>query len=207
VITRPPPCYFRNHGPVWISFDRVFTLTTEAVKVASYTILLSLGLYLGACFSAHAQSLEQSVAFFLGSGLVDPSQMKQVDDSTVSVPGAGTLGAIQTPSFTLTTIDRNNCVFQMSVLPQTAYSKDVTLYFNHVTNVSIENGATALNGNVRYDEYTVDLIGETSVQCTDAGCLTHSGVPVYAATLDRMKKALDYIYSGYCTLAPKREKF
>jgi hypothetical protein len=161
------------------------------------------------CFAdaATAQTLEQSIAFVLSSGVTEPLQIKQIDDSTVSAPAVFQLGGIMSEAFLLKTLDAKNCLFQ-----QQATGLTQNWFFNNVTEVSVQYSAVTLNGGVRSDVYTMKLIGEKSVKCrvpdtVGSDCDTAPIIPIYPTTLDRMKKALDYIYDKHCTLAQRKSAF
>jgi len=164
---------------------------------------------------SYGQSREQTAAFIEGGGIVDVGQMKQIDDRSISVPAGRLIGGMfrTTPATTLETVDKDNCIFQVTIpeLPGQA----AKYYFGNVIvdEINIQRQAT-VNPAVQQYFWLMKLTGEKEVYCgvnglgTESGCRTYVGVVIWDEdAVRRVQKAIQYLYSTYCTAAKRKNAF
>ncbi|RXH05823.1 hypothetical protein [Bradyrhizobium vignae] len=173
---------------------------------------------LAACYflvtAAQAQTFEQTAAFIVLGGDVDLSRMKLNLDGSVSTPQY-TSGLNLTPSQTWTSISgEEGCVVQgFGPNLQTNQQIAVQVHFNHI--VGWKSGESDAQRSV------VWAVGEDPVFCTQnlpngssapaavihTNCANEFDIAGNNLNMDRVGKAIDYLFSKYCHQAARKNAF
>jgi Sel1 repeat len=168
-------------------------------------------------------TLEQTAAYILWSGDVDLSQMTTNSDGSVNTPFHYIFGSPFTaiPAAVTKVIDRPNCIVEvvMQAVQGMQPEKHMYVYFNRVNGFRDEEVYAAPLGSFT----RIWALSESPVACTSGGgtgltgellpenysCITD--VPLVGGikpqNLERVHKALDYLYSQFCAYATKKSPF
>lgn len=175
------------------------------LKVIACCVLLS---------SAHAQTLEQTAAFIVLGGDVDLSKMKLNSDGSVSTPSV-MVGLNLSPSARWTSIpSEEGCVVQ-TFMPnlQTGAQTAMQFHFNHI--VGWKSGESDARRSV------VWAVGEEPVVCiqhvpgsgsaptalVNTNCVNKTDIAGNNENMDRVGKAIEYLFSKYCHQAVRKNAF
>ena len=163
---------------------------------------------------AQAQTLEQTAAFIVLGGDVDLSKMKLNSDGSVSTPSV-MVGLNLSPSETWTSIpSEEGCVVQaFGPNLQTHAQTAMQFHFNHI--VGWKSGERDAQRSV------VWAVGEEPVFCVqhipgngsapttliNTNCVNKYDIAGNNLNMDRVGKAIDYLFSKYCHQAVRKNAF
>jgi hypothetical protein len=138
-------------------------------------------------------TLEQAVAYIEFGGAVAISQMKQLDDHTVAIPPAEILVPTR-----LETIDKEHCIFEI-----TSSNGKSTLYYGTIIfdRTSVQ---PMTNGNWRITLQSngkAFCSGNDPAASAEGYCRPTEDINVRAGSIDSIKKALNYVFTTFCTPA------
>jgi len=163
---------------------------------------------------AQAQTLEQTAAFIALGGDVDLSKMTLNSDGSVSTPSV-MVGLNLSPSATWTSIpSEEGCVVQ-AFMPnlQTNARTAMQYHFNHI--VGWKSGQSDAQRSVIW------AVGEEPVLCIqhipsngsapttliNTNCDNKYDIAGNNLNMDRVGKAIDYLFSKYCHQAVRKNAF
>jgi len=164
--------------------------------------------------SAQAQTLEQTAAFIALGGDVDLSKMKLNFDGSVSTPSS-MVGLNLTPSGTWTSIpSEEGCVVQ-AFMPnlQTHAQTAMQFHFNHIVDWKSGGGDAQRSVVWAVGEEPVLCIqhmpGNSSAPTTliNTNCDDKYEIAGNNLNMDRVGKAIDYLFSKYCHQAVRKNAF
>jgi hypothetical protein len=164
--------------------------------------------------SAHAQTFEQTAAFITQGGDIDLSKMKLNSDGSVSTPSV-MVGLNLSPSATWTSIpSEEGCVAQ-AFMPnlQTHAQTAMQFHFNHI--VGWKSGESDAQRSV------VWAVGEEPVVCIqhipvngsapttliNTNCANKYEIAGNNLNMERVGKAIEYLFSKYCHQAVRKNAF
>ena len=168
-------------------------------------------------------TLEQTAAYIILSGDVDLSQMTTNSDGSVNTPFHNIFGSPFTvlPAAVTKVIDRPNCIVEvvMQAVQGMQPEKQMYFYFNRVSGFRDEEVYAARLGNFT----RIWALSELPVFCASGGgtrltgelipenysCITDAPLVggIKPQNVERVHKALDYLYSQFCVYATKRSPF
>ncbi|MCP1848373.1 MULTISPECIES: hypothetical protein [unclassified Bradyrhizobium] len=169
-----------------------------AILGFTVTILLSASQSIG-------QTLPQTAAYILSGGIVEVKDMKTDGDDTVYVPSFMIGLTNMIPAMAVHVSNRERCEITFEPV-KSDQVKRVSVYFNNVIPTETRNQLTAKNQLQSIS--TFYLIGEEQVVCAEVngnkGCSRTLDTPAYTENLPRVYKAIDYLFSKFCS--PSRRK-
>jgi hypothetical protein len=156
---------------------------------------------------ALSQTLAQTAAYLLSGGFADLGDIKEVDQDTVRVPGY-----MLTPMWwyvfplTLKVTNSRQCEVLSVVDGNETALKEYTVYFNTVIVDEIDVKAVSPGLNKFW------LKGEDYVACLllrdeKRNCVREYDTSVKVENLERVGKAVTYLYSNFCTSARRKRAF
>lgn len=179
------------------------------IIVACLFVFLSVALLVNHNARTHSsQLLEQAVTIILTSGYIE---LEQIDHNTVASRRVTSAG-------TTKTVDRHNCIFSNEggeYFFNNIMVDDIVVQIGDGYLVSTTRPRTAFDGPIfsGHQEYTlistmVRLHGDDKVFCSSSpeiGCASEFYIVGWGSSaLERMKKAIDYVYSNFCTGAKSK---
>ncbi len=178
----------------------------EPEEVVKYTFYLVSVLWVSLSFNscAFSQTLAQTAAYLLSGGFADLGDIREVDPETVRVPGY-----MPTPMFyvypvTLKVTNRDQCEVLSAPDGNETSLKEINVYFNNVIVDEIDV-RTQLSGFSNFwlkgEEYVVCLLLTREGKRT---CLREFDTSVRTENLERVGKAVTYLYSNFCTSARRK---
>ena len=173
--------------------------------------------------NSSSPTLEQTAAYIILSGDVDLSQMTTNSDGSVNTPFHNIFGSPFTvlPAAVTKVIDRPNCIVEvvMQAVQGMQPEKHMYFYFNRVSGFRDEEVYAARLGNFT----RIWALSESPVFCASGGgtrltgelipenysCITDAPLVggIKPQNVERVHKALDYLYSQFCVYATKKSPF
>jgi hypothetical protein len=168
--------------------------------------------------SAFSQSLVETAAYILSSGRAEPGDLKKIDDNTVQFTGQASAQLASSPSITgrdlpkmrldvIRSINRRQCEFaNLNVLQSGRMLPTMNFYFNKII-----IGELSEQPRLFSDQSVLRLVGEDEIACAfnlddrGTGYCTHEfSVSPKTAIVPKMRDALNYLYSNFCTSAKRK---
>jgi hypothetical protein len=181
----------------------------EPEEVVKYIFYLVSALWVSLSFNscAFSQTLAQTAAYLLSGGYVDLGDIKEVDEDTVRVPGF-----VLTPMWwyvypvTVKVTNTPQCEVLTVADGNETPLKEYTVYFNNVIVDEIDVKAISPGLNKFW------LKGEDYISCIlyrdgNRTCVREYDTTVKTENLERIGKAVTYLYSNFCTTARRKRAF
>lgn len=151
--------------------------------------------------SALAQSLPETVAYLFSGGMVDPRDMKLIDDRTIQVPSYFAAMQIM-PVMTIKITDRESCTVRASQTDGRGPG-EIELYFNKVDPEQTQERPAGL-----LPMRLVDLKGNDPIMCylivgLRTNCQRTWDTNVNEKVLTRYYAAVRHLYANYCRPAKR----
>jgi hypothetical protein len=169
--------------------------------------LLLIGIYWSP-IKASAQSLPQTAAFVVSGGMIDPTDMRVINQDSVQLPSyvVGLLAAM--PPMAVTVVDRSSCTVRYRQVP-TDERRYIAFYFSKF--IVGETKQQVARGSGLQSMYTLLYIGEEPIYCAfengRKSCGRTFDSAVNETNLSRVHRVLSHLYSQHCTSAKRRSAF
>ena len=166
--------------------------------------------------AASGQTLTQTAAYILNSGLIDLGDMKTIDSDTTQISRRdGTMFTLARTSQVWKTIDSQQCIVQETPAPDDPYeslSADVTYYLNRVVaeDMTIDDSGLHFKGEDYLEcSYSTDGIPPTRGKPKNVKRCSRS-IDLVSPRMDSVKKVVEatkYLYSTFCTSSKRKSAF
>lgn len=156
------------------------------------------------------QTLEQTTAYIINGGFVDVSDMKQVEVGTVITPTYN-LQMFPIPQSSFQVMDERQCVIlqnrQSGIFP----GAQLTWHFNNVivsetSQQQVAEQLTKMHFNGELPVFCASSLGG-AVASPPESCSRQSDFTVENKNLPRVYKAIEYLYSKFCSSAHRKNAF
>jgi hypothetical protein len=172
----------------------------------------------GACLllltPARAQSLEQTAAYIVLGGDVDLSKMKSNPDGSVSTPSV-MVGLNMMPPETWTSISSDEgCVVQaFGPNLQTHQQTAMQFHFNHIVGWKSGQGDAqrsvvwAVGEEPVFCVQPITASGSAPTTVFNTNCANQYDIAGSNLNMDRVGKAIEYLFSKFCHQAVRKNAF